>query len=98
MELQAAIEGLRALKKPSSVLLTTDSQYVRKGITEWIRSWKWEIRRTKNFKPGGIRGNRVLEQIENVTPPPECCICVFHGDPNPHRCRDPWVVENWHNV
>ena len=40
MELQAAIEGLRALKKPSSVLLTTDSQYVRKGITEWISNWK----------------------------------------------------------
>ena len=65
---------------------------------EWIRSWKWEIRRTKNFKPGGTRGNRILEQIESVTPPPECCICVFHGDPNPHRCQDPWVVKNWHEL
>ena len=40
MELQAAIEGLKALKKPSKVILTTDSQYVRKGITEWITNWK----------------------------------------------------------
>ena len=36
MELTAAIQGLAALKKPSKVTLTTDSQYVRKGITEWI--------------------------------------------------------------
>lgn len=40
MELTAAIQGLSALKRPSSVTLTTDSQYVRKGITEWIRNWK----------------------------------------------------------
>lgn len=65
---------------------------------EWIRSWKWEIRKSKHFKPGGIRGQRVLEKVENVTPPEECCICVFHGDPNPHRCEDPWVVDNWHKI
>ena len=40
MELTAAIEGLKALKKASVVTLTTDSQYVRKGITEWLASWK----------------------------------------------------------
>ena len=40
MELTAAIQGLSALKRPSSVTLTTDSQYVRKGITEWMRNWK----------------------------------------------------------
>ena len=48
MELQAAIEGLKALKKPSQVILTTDSQYVRKGITEWIRNWKTRGWRTVN--------------------------------------------------
>ncbi|MDC0435191.1 ribonuclease HI, partial [bacterium] len=32
--------SLKALKKPSEVVLTTDSQYVRKGITEWIIGWK----------------------------------------------------------
>lgn len=40
MELRAAIEGLAALKRASSVVLTTDSQYVRRGITEWIHGWK----------------------------------------------------------
>lgn len=40
MELMAAIKGLEALKKPSVVRLTTDSQYVRKGITEWLSGWK----------------------------------------------------------
>ena len=40
MELMAAIEGLAALKRPSSVRLTTDSQYVRQGITGWIARWK----------------------------------------------------------
>jgi DNA polymerase-3 subunit epsilon len=40
MELQAAIAGLAAIKKPSVVHLTTDSTYVRKGITEWMAGWK----------------------------------------------------------
>jgi len=62
---------------------------------EWIQSWKWEIRNDRAFQPGGLRGNRKFREIENVTPPPNCCICVFHGDPNPHNCEDPWVVKNW---
>ena len=40
MELTAAIEGLQALAQPSRVSLTTDSQYVRLGITRWIKDWK----------------------------------------------------------
>ncbi len=40
MELMAAIESLAALTQPCVVDLTTDSQYVRKGITEWLRNWK----------------------------------------------------------
>jgi len=40
MELTAVIEGLAALKRPCKVLLYLDSQYVRQGITEWIRGWK----------------------------------------------------------
>ncbi len=48
MELKAAIEGLKALTKPCTVILTTDSQYVRKGITEWLSGWK-----RKNWKTAG---------------------------------------------
>ncbi len=40
MELMAAIEGLKALKRECEVLLTTDSQYVMKGINEWMVNWK----------------------------------------------------------
>jgi ribonuclease HI len=40
MELTAAIQGLASLKRPCQIKLTTDSQYVRKGITEWINQWK----------------------------------------------------------
>ena len=40
MELMAVIQALSALKRPCDVLLHLDSEYVRKGITEWIRGWK----------------------------------------------------------
>lgn len=40
MELMAVIQGLSALKQPCRVQLYLDSQYVRKGITEWIHGWK----------------------------------------------------------
>lgn len=51
MELMAAIEGLKALTKPCSVILTTDSQYVRKGITEWLAGWKRKNWRTSSGQP-----------------------------------------------
>ncbi len=40
MELTAAIKGLEALKRPCQVDLFTDSQYVRQGITVWLKQWK----------------------------------------------------------
>ncbi|MCE3262501.1 MAG: rnhA [Pseudoduganella sp.] len=40
MELTAVIESLKALKRPCEVVLHTDSQYVQKGISEWIHGWK----------------------------------------------------------
>ena len=51
MELTAAIEALRALKEPCEVTLTTDSEYLRKGITEWIANWKRRGWRTAAKKP-----------------------------------------------
>ena len=61
----------------------------------WIQSWKWEVRKSKLFAHGGTKGNRRFAEIENVKPRVECCVCVFHGDPNPSTCFDPWVVDNW---
>ena len=51
MELMAAIRGLEALRRPCRVELYTDSQYVRKGITEWMVNWKRNGWRTSNRKP-----------------------------------------------
>lgn len=51
MELMAAIQALEALKKPCNVELHTDSQYVKNGITEWIRGWKARGWRTADKKP-----------------------------------------------
>ncbi|HSG62065.1 MAG TPA: ribonuclease HI [Pseudomonadales bacterium] len=51
MELTAAIEGLRAIKERCIVDLTTDSQYVRQGITEWITNWKARGWKTASKQP-----------------------------------------------
>jgi ribonuclease HI len=51
MELMAAIRALEALKRPSRVRLYTDSLYVMKGISSWIRDWKRRGWRTAEKKP-----------------------------------------------
>lgn len=55
MELMGAIEALRTIKKPSQVILWTDSQYVKKGMTEWLAGWK-----AKGWK------NAAKEPVKNV--------------------------------
>jgi ribonuclease HI len=57
MELEAVIQGLEALKKPTHVIVYTDSQYVQRGMTEWLKGWK-----AKDFKikGGGYRPNHDL--------------------------------------
>lgn len=51
MELMAAIAGLESFLEPSTISLTTDSQYVRQGITQWITGWKRNGWRTSNKQP-----------------------------------------------
>jgi len=51
MELQAAIEALRALKEPCEVEFFTDSEYVKNGVTTWLATWKTNGWRTKSKKP-----------------------------------------------
>jgi len=51
MELMAAIAALEALKRPCTVHLTTDSNYVRDGVTKWIHGWKRNGWRTADKKP-----------------------------------------------
>lgn len=51
MELTAVIRALEALKRPSRVDVHTDSQYVQKGISEWIHTWKRKAWKTADRKP-----------------------------------------------
>lgn len=54
MELAGVIAGLESLKRPCDVELVTDSQYVAKGLSEWLPKWKaqgWKRKEGKRFKP-----------------------------------------------
>ncbi len=51
MEMRAAIEALNALKRPCAVDLHTDSEYLRKGITQWVHGWQRNGWRTAAKKP-----------------------------------------------
>ena len=51
MELMAVIEALRAIKRPVAARIHTDSQYVQKGISEWIHGWKKRGWLTADHKP-----------------------------------------------
>ena len=65
MELTAVIEALRSLKRPCNIIITTDSNYVKDGITEWIHQWKkrgWKTVGKKSVK------NKVLwKKLEEET-------------------------------
>jgi len=52
MEMMAAIVALEALKQPCEVVISTDSQYVRQGITSWIHNWKKRGWKTADNKTG----------------------------------------------
>lgn len=64
MELMAAIEGLAALSRHCKVVLTTDSQYVRKGITEWIGNWKQRGWKTANRQP--VKNADLWERLDDL--------------------------------
>jgi ribonuclease HI len=51
MEMTAAIEALKALRRPCTIRLHTDSQYLKNGITDWIKKWKRNGWRTADRKP-----------------------------------------------
>jgi len=65
MELMAAIIALESLKRACEVTLTTDSQYVRKGITEWIVNWKRRGWKTADKKP--VKNQDLWQRLEAAT-------------------------------
>ena len=64
MELMAAIQGLEALKRASSVVLTTDSQYVRQGITQWIHGWKRNGWKTSQKQP--VKNKTLWQRLDTA--------------------------------
>lgn len=65
MELMAAIEALRALKRPCDVQMHTDSQYVRNGITSWMAKWKkngW-----KAAGGGAVKNQDLWQELDRMT-------------------------------
>jgi ribonuclease HI len=75
MELQAVIEALNALKRPAQVRLYTDSQYVRRGILEWLPQWKARGWKTADRKP--VKNQDLWQQLETAA--------------GPHRIEWHWV-------
>lgn len=59
----------------------------------WIRSYKWEMRDKSDVKI--INGKRNFVNIKEPQITYDSCIAVFHGEPNPHEVKDPWVINNW---
>jgi ribonuclease HI len=67
MEMMAAIAALEAIKRPSRVILTTDSTYVRDGITKWIVGWKRRNWKTADKKP--VKNVDLWQRLETASAP-----------------------------
>ena len=74
MELMAVIRGLTALKGRSSVDLFSDSQYVLKGLKEWMKDWKARGWRTADKKP--VKNRELWEQLDTLV---QAHDVRFHG-------------------
>lgn len=92
------------VKNPQQVMrrFPGDQDWIRNQITkefsywpdEWIQSYKWEMR-GKPQMDKSPRGERDFLVKGDPKIKPSTSIAVFHGDPNPHNCKDQWVVDNW---
>ncbi|MBM3736516.1 MAG: ribonuclease HI [Acidobacteria bacterium] len=65
MEMQAAIEGLRALKEPCEVTVVTDSEYLKNGITKWSEGWIRKGWRTATGEP--VKNSDLWKELLNLT-------------------------------
>ena len=67
MEMMAAIIALEALKRPSTVKVHTDSQYLKNGITEWLPNWKRRGWKTADKKP--VKNADLWQRLEQAEKP-----------------------------
>ena len=64
MELTGVIQAMKALKRPSRVRITTDSQYVKRGVTEWMTGWKRKGWVTASRQP--VKNRDLWEQLDRA--------------------------------
>ena len=77
MELMAAIRGLEALREPSKVTITTDSAYVKDGITRWIINWKRNGWKTATNKP--VKNVELWQRLDAVVEQHDVTWCWVKG-------------------
>lgn len=65
MELMAAIIALETLKRPCQVCVTTDSQYLKRGITEWLDNWVARGWKTANKQP--VKNQDLWQRLHTIT-------------------------------
>ncbi len=82
MELLAAIRSLEALTRPCAVDIHTDSQYVRGGVTEWMKGWKRNGWKTKDRKP--VKNQDLWEQLDKLIAKHDVSLALGQG---PRRKR-----------
>ncbi len=89
MEMIGAIEGLKALKRPCRVRLTTDSQYLKKGMTEWLEGWVKKGWKNSQRKPVANRDlwEQLLE-LKNMHDIEWCWVKGHAGHPENERCDE----------
>lgn len=89
MELLGAIEALKTLNKPCSVDLTTDSQYVKNGINQWIHNWRKNGWKTAAKKP--VKNADLWQALDQAIQPHELrwhWVKGHSGHPENERCDD----------
>jgi ribonuclease HI len=65
MEMMAAIQAVEALRRPSRIILYTDSKYLSDGITKWIHGWKRRGWKTAGKKP--VKNQDLWQRLDNAT-------------------------------
>ena len=88
MELQAALKGLNAAGDNLAITMVTDSEYLRRGITEWVHSWKRRGWRTAAKKP--VLNQDLWRQLDELNSPDiQWQYTKGHaGDPDNERCDE----------
>ena len=92
MELQALIEGLSSLKRPTRVHVVTDSSYLKQGLTEWIQGWKlrgWKRKTSHGLKP--VKNVDQWKQLDELAQNHELSFELVRGHvghPENERCDE----------